>query len=204
MKTILAVLLFTAFGAAQTQTCKMSFVVLIEDALGNIDHGLPAKDAEWVQRSLGKKYPSVCYAGAAADSDITFFISIKPATYRGSRTVHDTNTNTVPVTGTITDQDGNQAAISGTQQVTTTSSSEVPYEVNYGLYTLYLQHRGPDGKYGVVRAFQQEGLYNTITFYGIPLGGGGRGKHPERAVIEDAVKWLAAGGLGPLVTWDSP
>jgi hypothetical protein len=29
--------------------------------------------------------------------------------------------------------------------------------------------------------------------YGVPLGG--RGHHPVKALIEDAVKWLHAGGL---------
>jgi hypothetical protein len=37
----------------------------------------------------------------------------------------------------------------------------------------------------------QDGIYRTM--YGIPLGG--RGHHPEKALIEDAVKWMSAGGL---------
>ena len=49
----------------------------------------------------------------------------------------------------------------------------------------------PNGSLITLQTFQQKGLYNEI--YGIPLGG--KGHHPAHAVIEDAVKWLSAGGL---------
>ena len=48
-----------------------------------------------------------------------------------------------------------------------------------------------DGKPVVRRRFQQNGIYRTM--YGVPLGG--RGHHPAKALIEDAVKWIHAGGL---------
>lgn len=196
MKTVLAIMLLAVTCSAQ---CRTTFSVIREDTLGNIDQGLASKDADWAHR-LEKKYPDVCYAGASADATVTFFISVKPAVYQGTRTVNNTHTDTVPVSGTITDQDGNSATISGTQQVTSTTSSEVPYSVNYGIYTLYVQHRGPDGKFAVLRTFQQEGLYAV----GSLLWGGGRGKHPEHAVLEDAVKWVASGGISSQVSFDTP
>jgi hypothetical protein len=50
---------------------------------------------------------------------------------------------------------------------------------------------GAEGKPVVRHRFQQNGIYNTM--YGIPLGG--RGHHPGKALIEDAVKWIHGGGL---------
>jgi hypothetical protein len=54
-----------------------------------------------------------------------------------------------------------------------------------------VERRDSDGKLEVAHRLQQKGLYNTL--YGIPLGG--RGHHPVHAVIEDALKWVNAGGL---------
>lgn len=103
----------------------------------------------------------------------------------------NTSTASGDVRGTVTDQDGNTARINGTQETTTTSYDKVPYSVDYGIYTLAIERLQGDGKFSVLHTFQQKGLYSTL--YGIPLGG--RGHHPSHAVIEDAVKWLSAGGL---------
>jgi hypothetical protein len=67
----------------------------------------------------------------------------------------------------------------------------VHYSVEYGIYSLSLERRLSDGKFDVAHTFQQKGLYNTL--YGIPLGG--KGHHPVHTVIEEAVKWMDAGGL---------
>ena len=50
---------------------------------------------------------------------------------------------------------------------------------------------GDDGKPVVRRRFELNRIYRTM--YGIPLGG--RGHHPTKALIEDTVKWIHAGGL---------
>lgn len=47
----------------------------------------------------------------------------------------------------------------------------------------------------MVHRFQQKGLYRTFTMWGIPIAGGGKGKHPVHEVIEEAVNWLNDGGL---------
>ena len=91
----------------------------------------------------------------------------------------------------MTDHEGNTSQVSGTVESTTTSSTAVPYSVEYGIYTLSVERRRSDGQFDVVHRFQQKGLYNTL--YGIPLGG--RGHHPVHAVIEDAAKWVGGGGL---------
>jgi hypothetical protein len=195
VKTILAVLLLTASCLAQPQ-CKIPFTVITEDTLGNLDQGLKPKDAEWVRSKLGPKYPDLCYS-TSADSTLVFFIRITPAVYHGTLPQTNTNTSTAPVSGTITDPNGNVSTISGTEQTTTTTTSQVPYSVNYGVYTLSVEYRGADGRYAVARTFQQEGLYMVASL----LWGGGRGKHPGHAVLEDAVKWVSGGGLSSQVTF---
>ena len=67
--------------------------------------------------------------------------------------------------------------------------------VEYGIYTLSVERRKSDGQFDVVHRFEHKGLYRTFTMWGIPIAGGGRGKHPVHAVIEDAAKWLSSGGL---------
>lgn len=101
-----------------------------------------------------------------------------------------TNTETTPTSGTVTDTStGETATYEGTQ--TSTSSTAVPYNFEYGKFMLTIETFGADGKPVVRRKFQQDGIYRTM--YGVPLGG--RGHHPVKALIEDAVKWLHAGGL---------
>ena len=118
-------------------------------------------------------------------------VPVLPDVYHGVRVVNNTSTHTDPVSGTVRDNQGNTANVNGTVQTTTTSSTAVPYSVDYGIYTLAVQRRRSDGQFETAHRFQQKGLYNTL--YGIPLGG--RGHHPVRAVIEDAVKWANSGGL---------
>jgi len=105
--------------------------------------------------------------------------------------VGGTSTNTSPVHGTATDSSGNTSDVNGTIETTTTSTSHVPYSFDYGIYTLTVERRTPDGKFEGLHRFQQKGIYHTM--YGVPLGG--KGHHPVHAVIEDAAKWVAKGGL---------
>jgi hypothetical protein len=162
------------------------FTVVKKDTLGNVDQGLNADDQKWIADKFTKKFPGICYAEPRTDVRIVFFVAVTPATYHGSRVV--TSTSESPVRGTVTDQDGNVSQVQGT--TTTSSSTAVPYSVDYGLFTLSIERRGDDGKYMVLRRFQQKGLYRTM--YGIPLGG--RGHHPFRAVMEDALNWITKGG----------
>ena len=91
--------------------------------------------------------------------------------------------------GAVTEQDGSTSQVNGTVESTTTSSTAVPYSVEYGIYTLSVERRKGDGQFEVVHRFQQKGLYRVL--YGIPLGG--RGHHPVHAIIEDAAKWVNSG-----------
>ena len=104
-------------------------------------------------------------------------ITVTPDTYHGERTVADTSITTSETDSTV--------------HYTTTSEHQEPYSVEYGIYTLMVERIRPDGRLTTLHTFQQKGLYSQI--YGIPLGG--RGHHPSHALIEDAVKWLSAGGL---------
>lgn len=168
--------------------CATVYTVLQQDALGNVQQGLAkAKTVKWADKDLEKKYPDVCYVEPDSSIKTVLVITITPATYNGTRVV--TNTETTPTSGTVTDQDGNQATYSGTE--TSTSSTAVPYSFEYGRYMLTIETFGADGKPVVRQRFRQDGIYHTM--YGVPLGG--RGHHPAKALIEDAVKWIHNGGL---------
>jgi len=168
--------------------CATTYSVIQEDTLGNVRQGISkAKDLKWADKDLEKKYPDVCYAAPDPSVKTVFVITVAPATYNGTRVV--TSTDTTPTSGTVTDTDGNTATYQGTQ--TTTSSTAVPYSFEYGKFMLTVETFGADGKPVVRRRFQQNGIYRTM--YGVPLGG--RGHHPAKALIEDAVKWIHTGGL---------
>lgn len=179
-------------AAAQTRaSCTSYFTVVTQDRLNNVKQGLSPDDVKWFQKSFAKKYPGVCYAEPAPTVPIVFYISVTPDVYHGTRVVNQTSTHENPVSGTVTDQNGNTSQVAGTVQTTTTTSTAVPYSVQYGIFTLSVERIRSDGNFDVVHRFQQKGLYNTL--YGIPLGG--RGHHPVHAVIEDATKWVGSGGL---------
>jgi hypothetical protein len=152
---------------------------------------LSPDDQKWFREKVEKKNPSVCYVDPAPSVSLVFVIVVTPDTYHGTRVVTNTSTNSNPTSGTITDQDGNTATYSGTQETTSTTSTAVPYSFEYGIYTLSVERQQRDGSYIVLHRFQQRGIYHTL--YGIPLGG--KGHHPVHAVIEEAAEWINSGGL---------
>jgi hypothetical protein len=170
-------------------SCATIYSVVQQDQLGNIQQGLAnAKNLKWADKEPEKKYPDVCYAAPDQSVKTVFFITVTPATYQGTRV--ETTSATTPTSGTISDTSGQQVGTyEGTE--TTTSSTAVPYSLEYGRFMLTVETFGEDGKPIVRRRFQQNGIYRTM--YGVPLGG--RGHHPAKALIEDAVKWIHAGGL---------
>jgi hypothetical protein len=175
--------------------CATLYSIIQEDKLGNVQQGTTQpKSLKWLDGDLKKKYPDVCYAQPNPSVKTVFYITVTPDTYHGTRVVtnRSTTTHDDPVSGTIRDDDGNTATMEGTVQTTTTSTSStaVPYSFEYGKFMLTIETVGEDGKPVVRHRFEQDGLYRT--FYGF---GGGRGKHPQRALIEDAVKWVHEGGL---------
>lgn len=172
-------------------SCKSYFSVVSEDTLKNIQQGLPKKDVEWFEKKIEKKYPDVCYAPPSPDVPLVFFISVTPDVYHGTRVVTNTQTQDSPVSGTVTDQNGDTSTVDGTVTTTTTSSTAVPYSFKYGIFTLAVETAQPDKKWKVVHRFQQDGIYST--YLGIPLGG--KGHHPVHAVIEEAAEWIHKGGL---------
>jgi hypothetical protein len=176
----------------QKPPCGVYFTVVTQDILNNFTEGLSPDDVRWFQKSVAKKYPSACYAEPGSPTaPIALHIVVTPDVYHGTRIVNDTSTHSTPVTGTVTDQNGNTSQVNGTAQTTTTTSTAVPYSLNYGIYTLAIERKQADGTVIVARRFQQKGLYTTM--YGIPLGG--KGHHPAHTVIEEAAKWINDGGL---------
>ena len=169
---------------AQSQPC-VQFTVVTRDTLGNEKQGLSAADVKWFQKTFTKKYPAICYAEPDESVRIVFYITATPDVYHGTRVV--THTAETPISGTVTNPNGLPSPVRGTAE--TTSSTTVPYTVNYSIYTLSIERKLDDGKVEVLHRFQQKGLYNT----GIWVGG--RGYYPVHAVIEDATKWIGAGGL---------
>lgn len=183
--------------------CTAVYTIIQQDTLGNVQQGLKnPKSVKWV-KNMEKKYPDVCYAPPGAPTVKTvFFIDITPASYNGTRIVSntDTQTNHTPIQGDVQDEYGNQVGtLDGTvtSTTTTTTRQRVPYSFQYGIYTLTVESIAPDGRITARHRFQQAGIYHTM--YGIPLGG--RGHHPAKAVIEDAIKWIHGDGLAdPLQT----
>ena len=185
-----AAVLSTAAFAQTGQPC-IQFSVVMQDTLKNFKQGLSSNDQKWFREKVEKKNPSVCYVDPAPSVSLVFVIVVTPDTYHGTRVVSDTSTNSNPTSGTITDEDGNTATYSGTQETTTTTSTAVPYSFEYGIYTLSVERQQKDGSYVVLHRFQQKGIYRTL--YNIPLGG--KGHHPAHAVIEEAAEWVNSGGL---------
>jgi len=194
-KLLILILLAIPVGATAKNkdngrpSCATTYSVIQEDKLGNVQQGISkSKDLKWADKDLEKKYPDVCYAAPDPAVKTVFVITVAPATYNGTRVV--TTTDTTPTSGTVTDTSGQQVGTyEGTQ--TSTSSTAVPYSFEYGKFMLTVETFGADGKPVVRRRFQQNGIYRTM--YGVPLGG--RGHHPAKALIEDAVKWIHTGGL---------
>ena len=181
------------------QTCKVKFAFVYIDRLNNTNRGIQGKPLKDVQNKLSK-YGDVCYTDNEDAADFVFFVRTKPAVYHGVHTYSNTasHTDTNPVNGTITDQNGNTSTVSGTidTTTTTTSTSTVPYEVDYSVFYLdimvpYAKEGSTEKSYRVLRTFDQKGLYNTM--YGI---GYGKGKHPIPNVIDAAAKWLHENNLG--------
>jgi hypothetical protein len=170
--------------SSQTTVACIPFTVVSKDTLGNIKQGLSAENAKWFQSKVAKKYPNVCYAEPSPTVAVIFYITVTPDVYHGTRVENQTSTESNPVNATVTDQNGNILQVSGTEQTTTTTSTAVPYSVQYGIYTLSVESRRNDGGFDVAHRFQQKGLYNTL--YGIPLGG--KGHHPVHTVIEEAAR----------------
>lgn len=178
-------------AAAQTSLPCTQFSVITQDTLKNVKQGLSLDDQKWFREKVEKRNPSVCYVDPAPSVSLVFVIIVTPDTYHGTRVVTDTETHENPVSGTITDNEGNSADIDATVKTTTSSSTAVPYSFEYGIYTLSVERQQKDGSYLALHRFQQRGIYHTL--YGIPLGG--KGYHPARAVIQEAAEWINTGGL---------
>lgn len=187
MRLSLSVFLLPVFfvGSAfsQTQDCKARFSVVWKDPLNNVKQGFSPDDLKWFQKKMTKKYPDVCYDSGAAP--VVFYVAAKGSTYHGTRVVSSTNSN--PVNGTITDQDGNTSTVSGT--VDTTTESTVPYSVAYQDMILSVETAEPDGTWKVRHNF----AHNTLgrAFYGVKVSN----RHPNQELIEQALKWVHDGGL---------
>jgi len=179
--------------------CQTTFTVVQEDILKNVTQGLTKKQLEQFSFSkkqiqqfgatffaleLWRKYPGICYVPPAPDVPLVFYITVTPAVYHGTRV--DEETHESPVKGTVTDEDGSTSDLEGT--VKTTTSTAVPYTINYGIYTLTVETREGPGKWKARRRFQRGHLYRVVN----PKD---KGRHPDRTVIEEAVKWVYEGGL---------
>jgi hypothetical protein len=179
--------------------CKVNFAFVYIDRLDNTYRGIQGKQLKQVQDKLSK-YGDVCYTDNETAADYVFFVHTKPAVYHGVQTTSNTSahTDSNPVSGTITDENGDSSRISGTVDTTTTTTttSSVPYEVDYSVFILNImvpheKEGSTDRSFTVLHTFDQKGLYNTM--YGI---GYGKGKNPIINVIDAAAKWLHENNLG--------
>jgi len=134
---VLAAAVPTLANKKPVQDCKVSFAFVDVDRLNNTNRGIhKPKSLKDVQKKLSK-YGDVCYTDDESAADYVFFVHTKPAVYHGVHTYSSTSSHTDsnPVNGTITDQNGNTSTVSGTidTTTTTTSTSTVPYEVLFGV-----------------------------------------------------------------------
>lgn len=177
------------------QDCKVSFAFVYVDRLDNTNRGIQGKQLKDIQKKLSK-YGDVCYTADETAADYVFFVHTKPAVYHGVQTTSSTHTDSNPVNGTITDENGNTSTISGTAETTTTTTSSVPYEVDYSVFILnimvpHLKEGSTEKTFTTLRSFDQKGLYNTLYGFGY-----GKGKNPIVNVIDAAAKWLHENNLG--------
>lgn len=187
--SVLLLLASPAFAKNPPQTCTVKFGFAYTDKLDNSYRGIQGKELRQTQDKL-KKYGDVCYTADETSADYIFFVHTKPAVYHGVHTTSSTSTSTEtnPVSGTITDENGNRSRVNGTVETTTTTktSSSVPEEVEYDVYILDIMVPSRDRTtYTRLRTFDQKSLHSTM--YGI---GYGKGKHPIVNVIDAAAKWL--------------
>ena len=206
MRLTLRLLVVLSIAASSTlakkkppQTCSVNFAYVYIDRLDNTYRGLQGKELKQVQDKLAN-YGDVCYAPDESKADYIFFIHTKPAVYHGVHTSSQTTTHTDsnPVSGTVTDENGNVSTVNGTVDTTTrtTTTTSTPYEVDYSVFILdilvpHRQEGATEPTFVRLHTFDQKGLYHTI--YGI---GYGKGKHPIVNVIDTAAKWLHENNLG--------
>lgn len=224
MRPITAFILFAALASptfAQARPsepnlpapCKVSYYVIQEDTLHNINQGLLAvssttgtvsgsekspkkalKDAQNWLKKMAKKYPDVCYVPANAQETVEFVIVTNRSIYHGTsvETRSSPTSSSSTTTGTVTDDEGNTASVDAQTDTTGTTSSSVavPYETPYNILTLTVERKKPDGHFEPLRRFQMNSLHPVV--YGISFG---KGKHPIANVMEEAIKWIHEGGL---------
>jgi hypothetical protein len=202
LSLLLAVLTISAPAMANkkpAQNCKVTFGFAYIDRLNNNYRGIQGKQLKQVQDKM-KRYGDVCYTNDDTKADYIFFVHTKPAVYHGVQTSTSTSshTDTNPVSGTITDEEGNRSRINGTVDTTTTttSTSSVPYQMDYNVFILdimvpHAKEGSTERSFTTLHTFDQKGLFNTM--YGI---GYGKGKNPIVNVIDAAAKWLHENNLG--------
>ncbi len=195
-------------AALASGKCQVLFTLVQADALGNVQQGFTPDQLEWFENKLQEKYANVCYAPPEPDVRLAFFVSVKEDTYYGSRVATTTSTHDSPVSGTITDESGNSADISGTETTTSESSVAVPYSFPYGIFTMTLMEPsktptwvGAGTDIRTLHVFQQRGIYRGFS----RKISWGKGKHPVQTLVQEAVKWINAGGLsGSLQSYSRP
>lgn len=121
---LLAVVVAPAMAKKPEQTCTVKFAFAYTDRLDNDYRGIQGKQLKQVEEKVSK-YGDVCYTADDSSADYIFYVHTKPAVYHGVRTTSSTSTNTSsnPVSGTLTDEDGNRSNISGTVDTTTTTTT---------------------------------------------------------------------------------
>src|ERR1035438_6755337 len=171
------------------QECKVAFAVVYLDRLNNNNNGIPSNSVKDVEKKLSE-YGDVCYAGDKK-ADLLFFIHTTPAVYHGTRVFLNDSTSSAKVT------DGSGNSAEATASISSTTA--VPYEVDYSVFILDIELQQPDGSYKILRTLDQKGLAHSV--YGIRYG---KGKHPITNVIDAGARWLHENNLGNYITPSVP
>jgi hypothetical protein len=185
-RAMLAFFAFTLVGlvsptfAKKPEPCKIQFTVVQVDALGNVQQGISAATRKELDKKLGKKYPGICYAEPSESVELVFYMDFsQKGTYHGS----ETRTSSTPIVDWTPG-----SSTYGQTVATMQSQSSTPVEFDYPICRLTIEHL-ENGKATPLHVVSRDGLCPTYAGFCVA------NRHPWLGAIEDAVKWIAAGGL---------
>jgi hypothetical protein len=108
----------------------------------------------------------------------------------GERTLTNSSTSQQLVSGSVSDQFGQPAGtVSGTVEKTATTTSRVPYSVDYDSLLLKLAMAQPNGTYTVKPYFAHDNL--CYQYFGQCVSN----RPPGRHLMDQAAKCIHEGGL---------
>ena len=175
--------------------CKVYFKVEFDDSriAGGFIPRMDSTQEKWWETKGQKKYPEICYDDAKAQYVFKWRSEEHSKLVDVPQTT--TETQTVPTQGTVTDTEtGETATVSGTSEVTTTSTSHHLEERDWATASMNVLRISEDGKpqlppvYVVLGQRGGSAVGRALAGnYGASFGGS-----PQRNALEAGLKFVAA------------